>query len=114
MLTNKTLLIIFSIIYVTGLSFVYFSKTRIDNKENRIYKIMLITNIIGLILQLVCDYVSYKNTIIPKLILDLVYKLYVGYFIVFINLMFMYLIIICFKKSEKIIIKTNFVLFLLN
>lgn len=114
MLTNKTLLIIFSIIYVTGLSFVYFSKTRIDNKENRIYKIMLITNIIGLILQLICDYVSYKNTIIPKLILDLVYKLYVGYFIVFINLMFMYLIIICFKKSEKTIIKTNFVLFFIE
>ena len=73
-MTNKTLLIIFSLIYMFGLNFLYFSKSRLKNKENKVYKIMLIVNVIGLILQLLCDYVSFKYDIVPKIISAIIYK----------------------------------------
>ncbi len=107
MLTSKTLLIIFSIIYVLGLSFLYFSKDRICNKENKIYKVMLITNIIGLVLQLLCDYISYHYGNIPKFICDIIFKSYLVYFVVWINLMFLYLIEISFDKYKNKIFKVN-------
>ena len=37
-ISNLTWLIIFSFMYVIALSFLYFSKTRLDNGENKIYK----------------------------------------------------------------------------
>ena len=107
MVTSKTLLIIFSIIYVLGLSFLYFSKDRICNKENKIYKVMLITNIIGLVLQLLCDYISYYYGNIPKFICDIIFKSYLVYFVVWINLMFLYLIEISFDKYKNKIFKVN-------
>ena len=51
-ISNLTWLIIFSFMYVIALSFLYFSKTRLDNGENKIYKYILITNLVGLVLQL--------------------------------------------------------------
>ena len=107
MVTSKTLLIIFSIIYVLGLSFLYFSKDRICNKENKIYKVMLITNIIGLVLQLLCDCISYYYGNIPKFICDIIFKSYLVYFVVWINLMFLYLIEISFDKYKNKIFKVN-------
>ena len=109
-MTNKTLLIIFSLIYMFGLIFLYFSKSRLKNKENKVYKIMLIVNIIGLILQLLCDYVSFKYDIVPKMISTIIYKSYLVYFIVFVNLMLLYLIILVFKKYEKLLIKCDIVI----
>ena len=107
MLTSKTLLIIFSIIYVAGLSYLYFSKVRMNNKENKIYKVMLIINIIGLILQLCCDYVSFNPDILPSVVSDTIYRLYLVYFMVFINLMLFYLIDISFTKFKSIANKIN-------
>ena len=62
-ISNLTWLIIFSFAYIVALSFLYFSKTRLDNGENRIYKYILIANLIGLVLQFLCDFVSYKYLI---------------------------------------------------
>ena len=84
-----------------GLAFLYFSKVRMNNSENRIYKIMIITNIIGLILQLCCDYISYRNDILPHIISDVIYRLYMIYFIIFINLMLLYLMTISSKTLKK-------------
>lgn len=105
MLTSKTLLLIFSIIYVSGISFLYFSKVRMNNTENKIYKILLITNIIGLILQLGCDVVSFKYDTIPNFISHIFYKLYLVYFLVFVNLMLMYLISIALKEKKEMAFK---------
>ena len=110
MLTNKTLLIIFSIIYVIGVAFFYFSKSRMDNKENKIYKIMLIANIVGLILQLCCDYVSYCYDMLPIMVSSIFYKSYLVYFIVFVNLMLFYLLRISFKSLNEKIIIVNIIL----
>ena len=109
-MTNKTLLIIFSLIYMFGLIFLYFSKSRLNNKENKVYKIMLIVNVIGLILQLLCDYVSFKYDVVSKMFSSFVFKAYLVYFIVFVNLMLLYLIILVFKKYEKLLIKCDIVI----
>ena len=109
-MTNKTLMIIFSLIYMFGLIFLYFSKSRLKNKENKVYKIMLIVNVMGLILQLLCDYVSFKYDIVPKIISTIIFKSYLVYFIVFVNLMLLYLIILVFKKYEKLLIKCDIVI----
>lgn len=109
-MTNKTLLIIFSLIYMFGLIFLYFSKSRLNNKENKVYKIMLIVNVIGLILQLLCDYVSFKYDVVSKIFSSFVFKAYLVYFIVFVNLMLLYLIILVFKKYEKLLIKCDIVI----
>ena len=93
-----------------GLNFLYFSKSRLKNKENKVYKIMLIVNVIGLILQLLCDYVSFKYDIVPKIISAIIYKSYLIYFIVFVNLMLLYLIILVFNKYEKLLIRCDTVI----
>lgn len=109
-MTNKTLLIIFSLIYMFGLIFLYFSKSRLNNKENKVYKIMLIVNVIGLILQLLCDYVSFKYDVVSKIFSSFVFKAYLFYFIVFVNLMLLYLIILVFNKYERLLIKCDTVI----
>ena len=109
-MTNKTLLIIFSLIYMFGLIFLYFSKSRLNNKENKVYKIMLIVNVIGLILQLLCDYVSFKYDVVSKIFSSFVFKAYLVYFIVFVNLMLLYLIILVFNKYERLLIKCDTVI----
>ena len=43
-ISNLTWLIIFSFMYVIALSFLYFSKTRLDNGENKIYKYYKLDN----------------------------------------------------------------------
>ena len=99
-MSNIVWLVFSSLIYTISLSFIYFSKTRLNNGENKIYKYILITNIIGLILQIFCDFVSYRHDVTPAIISDLVLRLYLLYFIIFISLLIFYLIEISFKHKK--------------
>ena len=99
-ISNLTWLIIFSIIYIVFLSSLYFSKTRLNNGENKIYKYLLITNLCGLVLQFLCDYVSYMYDVVPIFISDLILRLYLVYFIIFISLLIFYLIEISFNNKK--------------
>lgn len=99
-ISNLTWLIIFSFVYIVALSFLYFSKTRLNNGENKIYKYILITNLVGLVLQFLCYFVSYKYDVIPIVISDFILRLYLVYFIVFISLLIFYLIEISFKHKR--------------
>lgn len=99
-ISNLTWLIIFSFVYIVALYFLYFSKTRLNNGENKIYKYILITNLVGLVLQFLCDFVSYKYDVIPIVISDFILRLYLVYFIVFISLLIFYLIEISFKHKR--------------
>ena len=99
-ISNLTWLIIFSFVYIVALSFLYFSKTRLNNGENKIYKYILITNLVGLVLQFLCDFVSYKYDVIPTIISDFILRLYLVYFIIFISLLIFYLIEISFKHKK--------------
>ncbi len=100
-ITNLTLLVVFSMLYVVGLSYLYFSKVRMNNGENKIYKIMLVLNLFGLILQLLCDYVSLEYNNIPVIISDIILRVYLCYFIAWISLMILYLIEVTFEHKSK-------------
>lgn len=100
-LTNLTLLVLFSIVYIVGLLCLYFSKSRLNTGENKIYVAMLMSNLIGLFLQLLCDLVSYRYDAIPVFVSDIILRLYLIYFIVWLSLMLLYLIEISFKDKSK-------------
>ena len=98
--SNLTLLIIFCVLIIIGISIVYFSKARIDNNENKIYKLLLIINLIGLILQFLCDFVSYKYNVVPKIVSLLCFRIYLVYFIVFALMILKYVYEITYGNNK--------------
>lgn len=101
--TNLTYLLYFSFLYILGLTLLYYSKTRMKNIENKIYKWLLGLNILGILLQICCDYVSAYYDFVPVIISQLILRLYLAYFIAWINTMFDYLLAIAFKGKRKIV-----------
>ena len=113
--SNLSLLIIFSFIYIFMLIFIYFSKERVKNNENKIYKFLLISNLVGLLLQFLCDLVSYKYDVCNQFISDWILKIYLVYFITWLTALFVYLIEISIKKHKNTITKvTIFICSVLN
>ncbi len=100
--TNLTMLIIFSILYMFGVLIVYFSKTRLKNDETMIYSLLIISNIIGLFLQLLCDLVSFRYDELPHMLCDLIFRFYLLYFVIWTTLIFIYLIKIALKNKTKL------------
>mgnify|MGYP000992504281 CR=1 FL=1 len=49
---------ILSFFYIVFLCILYFSKNRLDNNENKIYKILLISNLFGILIQVACEIFS--------------------------------------------------------
>ena len=101
-LSNLTVLLIFSFLYISGLSILYFSKARIKNNENRIYKVLLILNMIGLILQFGCDFVSTYNKSLPFFACDIVLRSFLIYFLLWINFLALYLIEIAVNNKKNV------------
>ncbi len=90
---------ILSFFYILFLIVLYFSKQRLDNNENKIYKRLLICNSVGIIIQLACEIFSiyqieYLTCIITKLLLI--------YFIVWISLFLTYVLEISNIKNKII------------
>jgi len=110
--SNLTLLIIFSMMYILGTIYLYFSRERIKNDENKIYKLMLVSNFFGLLLQLLCDFVSFQYLNIPRIVSEVVLRLYLVYFLFWAICMLNYLITITVEKNKRIrIIKFTYIIF---
>ena len=62
----------------------FYVKGHIESKETKIYKVLIISNLVGLILELLCTYASsiYDSN---RLISILIYKSYLLYLIVWIS-----------------------------
>ena len=93
---------VLSFFYVAFLTMLYFSKSRLDNNENRVYKKLLVSNLIGMIIQLACEAslicgAEFVSSIITKILLI--------YFVLWIILFFLYVIEISnvYKKVYKIV-----------
>ena len=89
---------ILSFFYAIFLIILYFSKLRLDNLENKIYRKLLITNIIGIGIQLVCEILSILQT---KISLIIVTKLLLAYFIVWLIFFYLYVLEIANIKNNK-------------
>ena len=87
-----------SLIYILLMSFIYFSKQRVDNYDNKLYSVILFVNIIGLILDIVqCLIIKYEfNTII----IHFVAKLFLIYIVIWTYIFCCY--IISLSKESKL------------
>ena len=90
---------ILSFFYILFLTVLYFSKERLNNTENKIYKTLLISNIFGIIIQIICEILSIYHV---EIITEIVTKILLIYFIVWLALFFQYVLEIS-SKSKKLI-----------
>lgn len=92
-----------SLVYIFLLIIVYFSKKRFNSLENRIYMILIITNMIGLILDISSVYTIVHMDSIP-MINSIITKFYLMYLITWITLLTLYIIVISLddKKQDKV------------
>ena len=97
---NLILLQITSLIYIILLNIFYFSKKHISNIENKIFKYLLISNMIGLIIELGCFYTVSHMDIIPTLNI-IITKLLLVYYLWFISIYTYYVFVIAYKDDKK-------------
>ena len=109
--------IICSLIYMLLLCIVYFSKKRIKTIETKIYSLLLVLNVIGLILELICCLTVSHMDVVP--ILNVICnRAYLIYFATFISLFTLYIYITCnnynlISKSKKLLFIVIYVLLIL-
>ena len=91
---------------------IYYSKDRIKNDENRIYKKMMIANLVGLFLQLGCSLVSTQYELIPTIIANSILKVYLIYFIVFGTFLMWYVVTIAkdTRINKEVFFKVTYVI----
>ena len=97
--TSTTYVIILSIIYIFSLSIIFQAKKNVTNDETNLYGGIIIVNFIGLILHLLCDYISYNYTALPYTFSNIIYKLYLFHFFVFGSLFLRYTLLIIYKDK---------------
>ena len=100
--TKMTFAVILSLIFEISLIIIYFSKQRVDNIENRIYRGLIASNAIGLVLHLLCDYVSYNYDVLPHLFSIIILKALLIYYFSFGILLLLYLVTISFENRKRI------------
>ena len=99
---------ILSFFYILFLIVLYFSKNRLDNVENKIYKKLLITNFLGIVIQLICEFLSIFQV---KYLTCIMTKFLLIYFIVWLILFFLYTFeISTSSNNNKIVNKLNIAL----
>ena len=113
-ITNMSLLLYGCLIFIISLSIIYFSKQRLNNAENKIYKVMLITNVFGIFLQLLCDFFSKNYDFYNSFISVCVFKTYSIYFIIWLNLMLLYLVEISKIRYLSIVNKLIYITFIIE
>ena len=92
-----------SLIYSILLLILYFSKSRIQNMENRIYSILVVINVIGLILELLCCYYTYKNgtTAFYSLMCLICNRLFIIYMLTWVTIFTYYIFYISQSSKNK-------------
>ena len=98
---NMIWLQISSLTFLMILLFVYFSKERLNSLENKTFKTIMITNVIGIVIEIFCfmtvtyiEKVPILNSIVTKLLLV--------YYLIYILLFTFYVFIISYKKIDSV------------
>ena len=98
------------------INIVYFSKKRIFSYENRVYSALIISNLIGLLIELACN-ITANFPQLSVLVVTLIVKLYLVYLITWIFLFTIYIIIVStkdYEKNRKFILKFIFLLLIIS
>ena len=101
-ITKLTFTVIICLAFMIGLTIIYFSKSRINNQENKIYRMLLILNIIGLILHLLADFASYNYDKIPLVLSTIIFKNFLIYYFIFGIILLAYLLVITEIKNKNL------------
>lgn len=88
-----------SLIYIAMLAIVYFSKKRMDSLENKVFSILIMTNIFGLVIDVVSTSLALRH--MKGFLLTLSSKIYLVYLLAWILLLTVYIFIISSKNEEK-------------
>ena len=89
-----------SLIYMSLLILVYFSKKRLDTIENKIFKVLMITNFIGLVIDIMSVYTIMNMNKIPNMN-AFITKLYLAYLLSWIFIFTLYIFAISKKEKEN-------------
>ena len=79
----------------------FFSKKSIKTTETKIYRYLLISNFVGLIIEIFCTYASYISTTSP-IASDIILKLYLVYNIGWTLLLMIYVFFVSFPEKYKL------------
>ena len=101
-ITKMTFAVLVSLIFEISLSVIYFSKKRVDNDENRVYQVLIVSNGIGLILHLICDMVSFYFESLPIFFSTFFLKSLLVYYLLFGVYLLLYLLKITFPNHNHI------------
>lgn len=94
------LLHITSFVYIVFLAIFYFKKTRIADAENKVYKYLLFSNILGLLIEFGCFYaVAHMEEM--ELFTFIITRMLLLYYLYFIFMYTSYVFIISFKREKK-------------
>ena len=100
------LLHITSFVYIILLAIFYFKKSRLMDVENKIFKNLLISNIVGLLIEFCCFY-GVSNFEQMEFFTLVVTRLLLIYYLFFISMYTTYVFVICYKKDKKNIKEIN-------
>ena len=88
-----------SLFYIVLLMVIFFSKDKIKSKENKIFSILIVTNFIGLLLDLASTYIALTDLNNP--LLNFISKLYLIYLLTWISLFTFYTFVISYSKNNS-------------
>ncbi len=99
-----------SFFYMLMIIILFFSKKRINNSETRIFSVLSIVNIVGIVLDIAIVFLSYVSPgILPLYILNKFYLLYIVYWA---SLFCLYIGIISFKSEKNYKTLKNILIYL--
>ena len=88
-----------SLIYIISISILFISKKKIDSIENKLFKLIIVANILGLVVEITCFLLGYYN--IENIILcQTMVKLYLIYLVSFVMIFTVYLLYISSKTKN--------------
>ena len=100
------LLHITSFLYIVLLAIFYFRKARLSDVENKLYKNLLISNIIGLLIEFGCFY-AVPNIDKMTLFTLFITRLLLIFYLYFISVYTVYVFVISYKKEKNTIKEIN-------
>ncbi|MGM9874959.1 MAG: ATP-binding protein [Bacilli bacterium] len=108
-----------SIFFVIAiLSYIFFSKEKIDNFENKIYGKILVLTMIGLLLEIITCILYNQGLNIENYLYKFISKLTSSYYMIWSGLLVLYIMNVCeinekLKRIFKIIVSISFILILI-
>lgn len=88
------------LIFLSIVAVVYFSKKRMENVDNKIFTVMIIVNLIGILIDMI-GYITFQKLPHDSLANKCISKIYVVYFLTYVFCLFIYIYNLTFNNLAK-------------